>query len=223
MAMYPISLRLGGRRCSVVGGGRVAERKVISLLAAGARVLVISPQLTDHLAELAEQGRIDVLLRPYADGDLERAELAFAATDSEHVNLQVCREAERRGIWVNDAMSPERSTFHIPAVLSRGELQIAVSTGGAGPLLSRRIRDELALTYGENYARYVQFIGMLRQHLGSLDMTAEERRRVYERVIDDRHRFMELLERISTARELDELVLRTLGESLHDGDWEARP
>jgi len=192
------------------------------LLAAGASVLVISPQLTERLAELAAMRRIDVLLRPYADGDLERAELVFAATDSEDVNLSVCQEAERRGIWVNDAMSPERSTFHLPAVLSRGELQISVSTGGAGPMLSRRIRDELALVYGEAYERFVLLIGKLRQHLGSMNLSAAERRKVYERVIDDRERFMELLERVRTHQELDELVRKTADESLRDGSIEAQ-
>jgi len=215
--MYPISLRLSGRRCCVVGGGRVAERKVISLLAAGASVLVISPQLTEQLAELRAMRRIDVWLRPYADGDLEQAELAFAATDNEEVNRSVCQEAERRGIWVNDAMSPERSTFHVPAVLTRGELQIAVSTGGAGPLLSRRIRDELASVYGHAYERYVQFIGMLRHRLESQDLSAEDRRKVYELVVEGRERFMELLERIRTDQELDELVRETARGSLRDG------
>jgi precorrin-2 dehydrogenase/sirohydrochlorin ferrochelatase len=218
--MYPISLRLSGKRCCVVGGGRVAERKVAGLLNAGASVLVISPQLTERLAELKEMQRIEVLLRPYADGDLEQVELVFAATDSEAVNLAVCREAERRGIWVNDAMSPERSTFHLPAVLRRGELMIAVSTGGAGPRLSRRIRDELAAVYSEAYERYVRFIGRLRQHLGSLAITAEERLHIYEQVITERERFMSLLERVHSEQQLNELVRETVEMSLRHGDAE---
>ncbi len=136
----------------VVGGGEVASRKVGGLLQSGAEVVVISPEIRPELAE----GKAELWRRPYRDGDLEGAHLAFTATDSRAVNAAVAREAARRGIPVNVADRPSEGDFALPSVLQRGRLQVAVSTGGASPALAKRIRGELERTFGPEWAGIVE-------------------------------------------------------------------
>lgn len=141
--LYPAMLRLGGRRCVVVGGGAVAARKVGPLLAAGASVLVVAPTVAPALRRLAAAGEIELARRAYRHGDLERASLAFAATDSPEVNAAVAGDAEQLGIPVNVADDSERSSFHVPAALRRGDLTVAVATGGRSPAFARLLRQEI--------------------------------------------------------------------------------
>ena len=169
-ARYPIVLDVTDRLCLVVGGGPIAEGKVRGLLAAGARVTVVSPALTPALAALAAEGRIAHRARDYADGDLEGAALALAATGDRAVSAAVLAEGRARGVWVNAADDPERCDFFLPAVLRRGALAVAVSTGGASPALTRAVRDELERR--------------LPAELGELvDVVAEVRRELRERAV----------------------------------------
>ena len=142
-ARYPVCLDLAGRTCVVVGGGDVAERRVASLLAAGARAVVVSPALGPGLRGLREEGRLEHVSRPYEDGDLAGAFLAIAATDDARVNHAVAAEARRRGVLVNVVDDPAFCDFTLPAVLRRGDLLVAVSTGGRSPAAARHIREEL--------------------------------------------------------------------------------
>ena len=152
VVLYPIFLDLSGRRCVVVGGGEVANRKARKLLQARARVAVISPEIGAELESVAAE----VHRRPYREGDLEGAYLAFAATDSREVNAAVAREANERGVPVNVADRPSEGDFALPSTLRRGRLQVAVSTGGASPTLARRIRDELEEVFGPEWAGIVE-------------------------------------------------------------------
>lgn len=137
---YPVFLRLEGRRCVVVGGGVVAQGKVAGLLECGASVAVVSPDLTPALAQLAREGRIAWEARPYRRGDLAGAFLAIAATDEPGVNQEVAREAEERGVLLNVVDVPSLCTFIAPAVVRRGPVTVAISTGGLSPALARRLR-----------------------------------------------------------------------------------
>ena len=130
----------------------MATRKARKLLDAGASVVVISPEA------LPELGSMDVEIRhrPYEYGDLEGADLAFTATDSREVNAAVAREARERGVRINVADRPSEGDFAVPSTLRRGGLQVAVSTGGASPMLARRIRNELEATFGPEWAGVVQ-------------------------------------------------------------------
>jgi siroheme synthase-like protein len=160
---YPIVLTdLSHARCIVVGGGAVAERKVRQLLDAGAQPTVISPTLSAALAGWHADGRIAHIARPYRDGDLEGAALAFAATNDAAANQQVAAEARRRGVLANVADAPAAGSFHTVATLRRGDLLITVSTGGASPALAAQIRDELAERYGPEYAEHIQAAAVLR-------------------------------------------------------------
>jgi precorrin-2 dehydrogenase / sirohydrochlorin ferrochelatase len=152
IVLYPIFLDLSDRRCVVVGGGDVANRKARKLLQARARVVVISPEVGAELESVA----VEVNRRPYREGDLEGAYLAFAATDSREVNAAVALEAKERGIPVNVADRPSEGDFALPSTLRRGGLQVAVSTGGASPTLARKIKDELEEVFGPEWAGIVE-------------------------------------------------------------------
>jgi precorrin-2 dehydrogenase / sirohydrochlorin ferrochelatase len=169
VVLYPIFLDLSGRRCVVVGGGEVANRKARKLLQARARVVVISPEIKPELESVA----VEVYRRPYREGDLEGAYLAFAATDSREVNAAVGREAKERGVPVNVADQPSEGDFALPSTLRRGRLQVAVSTGGASPTLARRIRDELEGVFGPEWAGVVEELYAARQNGGKGDERLE--------------------------------------------------
>jgi precorrin-2 dehydrogenase / sirohydrochlorin ferrochelatase len=167
MAYYPVFLEMNGRRVVVIGGGAVAERKVEGLLAAGAQVTVVSPALSKRLDALQQSGAIEHRERGYRAGDLRGFELAFAATDDGEVNPAVAREGRERGIWVNSADDPEHCDFILPSVLRRGELVVAVSSGGASPALARAVREELEGYFTEDYAALAGLVGDVRRELRS--------------------------------------------------------
>ncbi len=154
------------RRCVVVGGGVVAERKVDGLLAAGASVTVVTPVLTPRLAAWCGQGRIRHVEREYRHGDLAGAQLAFVATGDGRVNAAVLRDGRAAGVWVNAADDPAHCDFILPSVLRRGELVVAVTTGGASPALSRAIREELEAYFTEEYAALAEVVAEVRRELG---------------------------------------------------------
>ncbi len=165
MGYYPIVLELAGRPCLVIGGGAVAERKVEGLLAAGATVTVVSPELAPGLAALVAAGRLRHVARAYRAGDLASAQLAFVATDDGVVNEAVAREGRERGVWVNAADDPAHCDFLLPSVLRRGDLVVAVATGGASPALSRAIREELEGYFTEDYAALAEVVAEVRQEM----------------------------------------------------------
>ena len=157
---YPVFMNLEGRRCVVVGGGEVANRKARKLLQARAEVVVISPEIMPELESVA----FEVLRRPFEAGDLEGAFLAFAATDSREVNAAVAREADEKSIPVNVVDRPSEGSFAVPSVLRRGRMQVAVSTGGASPSLARSIRGELEGIFGPDWAGLVEELAVARRN-----------------------------------------------------------
>ena len=169
VVLYPIFLDLSGRRCVVVGGGEVANRKARKLLQARALVVVISPEIEAELESVA----IEIHRRPYREGDLEGAYLAFAATSSREVNAAVAREAKGRGVPVNVADKPSEGDFALPATLRRGRLQVAVSTGGASPTLARKIKDELEEVFGLEWAGIVEELDKTRRNGEAADERLE--------------------------------------------------
>ncbi len=136
----------------MVGGGAVAGRKARRLLQARAEVVVISPEVTEELQAMVTE----VHRRPYGSGDLDGAFLAFVATNSREVNARVVEEANERGVPVNVADEPEDGDFLLPSTLRRGRLQVAVSTGGASPVLAREVRARLEGRFGPEWAGLVE-------------------------------------------------------------------
>lgn len=161
-SFYPVFLDLGGRRCTVFGGGKVALRKISSLLECGALVRVISPRLDEEIRAL---GDLEILEREYRVGDLEGTFLAVAATDSEETNRAVAAEAEGRGVLINVVDVPGLCNFIVPASVRRGEMVIAVSTGGESPALARKLRETLEKEFGEEYGTLAGIIGEVRREL----------------------------------------------------------
>ncbi|HEY5513033.1 MAG TPA: bifunctional precorrin-2 dehydrogenase/sirohydrochlorin ferrochelatase [Geomonas sp.] len=162
---YPVNLDLNGRCVVLVGGGAVAARKALRLVEAGARLTVVAPLAEDRIAALAAAGSLVHLKRCYLPGDLEGALLAFAATDDATVNLAVAAEAKERGILIDVVDAPREGDFTTPAVLSRGDLLITVSTAGASPGLARRIIGELEPLFGEEYAESVTLLAAIREKI----------------------------------------------------------
>ncbi len=162
---YPVFLDVAGRRCAVIGGGPVAERKVAGLIDAGARVTVIAPDLTKRLSAWVRQRAIRHVAREYRRGDLAGHRLVFIATDRDKVSEAVVREGRERGIWVNSADDPARCDFILPAVVRRGLLTVAVSSGGSSPALTRAIREELEGYFTKDYAGLARIAAAARQEL----------------------------------------------------------
>jgi siroheme synthase-like protein len=162
---YPIFLEMKERRCVVIGGGAVAERKVEGLVAVGANVTVISPGITDRLKALLKQGAIRHVAREYQAGDRAGYDLVFVATDNSEINTAVSSEARSLRIWVNSADDPDHCDFILPAVIRRGDLAVAVSTGGVSPAVTRAIREELDEYFTADYSGLVQIAGEVRREL----------------------------------------------------------
>ena len=178
MRTYPLFLvHLEQARCVVVGGGRVAARKVRALRKAGARVTIIAPQLSDPLRELTAAADVEVLERAYRHGDLEGAFLVIAATDDPAINERVWEEAQGRGLLVNVVDDPDHCNFIAPSVVRRGPLTLAISTSGQCPALSRRIRKQLESEFGPVYGDYVALLGELRHD--AVDALPLAERRVF--------------------------------------------
>ena len=172
MGYYPIFLELNERRCLVLGGGAVAERKVEELLAMGARVTVISPAITDGLRDLLVQGSIRHVERAYQEGDLADSDLVFAATEDQANNAAAFREARAQRIWINSADDAAHCDFILPGLVRRGDLTVAVSTGGVSPAATRAIREELDNYFTADYARFVQIAGEARRRLREKSLSA---------------------------------------------------
>lgn len=170
MGFYPVFLDLTDRLCLVIGGGAVAERKVEGLLRAGGVVTVISPALTERLNVWVKEGKVRHVTRRYRMGDLTGYRIAFAATSNVEVNRAVYAEGRRTGVWVNAADDPSNCDFILPSVLRRGELVVAVSTGGKSPALAKAIREELEAYFPEGYADLAAIISEVRQELQKLSL-----------------------------------------------------
>ena len=176
MGLFPMFMRLEGRACLVVGAGSVAEGKIRSLLDAGASVRVVAPQANTIVATWAHANLITWEAREFAPLNLEGIFLVVSATSSKVVNENVFQEAHRKNVLCNVVDDPEHCDFYYPAVVQRGELQIAISTGGHSPALAQRLRKELEEQYGPEYAAWVNELGRARQELFARDMDAEKRR-----------------------------------------------
>ncbi|NTV13610.1 MAG: bifunctional precorrin-2 dehydrogenase/sirohydrochlorin ferrochelatase [Desulfobulbaceae bacterium] len=185
MQYFPVNLLIAERKCVVIGGGRVAARKVASLLECGGVVEVISPDLTEELQEQRRQGRVLWRQRSYRPGDLAGAFLVIAATDAEEVQAAVFAEASAANQLINVADVPPRCNFILPAVVSRGDLVLAVSTAGKSPALARRIRKQLAEAYGDEYGTVVEIMGLLRPLVLALGLGHGRNKEIFTALLSD--------------------------------------
>ncbi|MBI2368941.1 MAG: bifunctional precorrin-2 dehydrogenase/sirohydrochlorin ferrochelatase [Deltaproteobacteria bacterium] len=211
MRTFPVNLDLRGRRCVVVGGGPVAQRKVTALLRCGAAVRVISPRLTPRLGRWASAGRIGWTPRPLRRGDLRGATLVFGATDDARTNQRLAAEARRAGILVNVADTPGCCDFFMPAVVRRGELVVGISTGGNSPALARRLREELGRSLGPEYRLLVRLLGRARTRVLAVRQGPRANRALFTGLVRS-----PLLDEIRAARwqEVDRLLARHVGDGV---------
>jgi len=163
--LFPMAVKLCGRRCVVVGGGKVAAAKVKALLACGARVTVVSPEAGSEIRSQAAKGKLDWGRRAFSPPDLAGAFLAIAATNSPALNATIFRLCQARKVLCNSADDPVHCDFFFPAVVRRGPLLIAVSTSGRSPALAARLRRELAQRFGSEWAGFVERVGEQRQEI----------------------------------------------------------
>jgi len=184
MRYYPIFLDIKDKPCVVIGGGNVAERKVISLLDAGARVVVISPALTPALKKLVREKIINYCPKPYEDGDLKGFFLAYSATDNSSVNRKVFNEAKREGILLNVVDVPKLCNFIVPSVVDRGDLLIAISTSGKSPALAKKIRKHLEREFGEEYAVFLDIMGKVREKVLTRSKESDTNKRIFEKLVN---------------------------------------
>ncbi len=179
--MYPVMLVVRGRRCLVVGGGGVALRKVQGLVEDGAVVTVVAPSAAPPLEAMASRGAIRLERRPYASPDVEGNILVFAATDSPEVNRRVADDAAAQGIWTNVADDPDASSFHLPARLRRGPLQIAVASAGEAPFVVHRLRKLLERRLGSEWGEWLDAAVRFRTAVRGMGLQAPQREARYDR------------------------------------------
>lgn len=172
---YPIYLDLENKRCIIIGGGKIAERKCLSLMKSGAIVTVISPDITKRLEYYKEKGKIKHIPRLYTKGDLKSSFLVIAATDSEEINRKVYFEAKDRNILLNVVDNPELCNFIVPSVFKQGDLKIAICTCGSSPAFSKRVRKELEAIYSPEFSQYLNFIKKIRNRIKSGIKNRKER------------------------------------------------
>jgi precorrin-2 dehydrogenase/sirohydrochlorin ferrochelatase len=178
MSLFPMFVKLEGRRVLVVGAGSVAEAKIESLLPTDATVRVVGPKATPRVREWARANRIEWEAREYRPADLAGMFLVIAATNSPALHDDIYAEARSRGVLCNAVDEPERCDFYFPAVVRRGELQIAISTGGLSPALAQRLRKDLEQQFGPEWEQWVAQLGRTRDELQSIPMPPEQRKRL---------------------------------------------
>jgi precorrin-2 dehydrogenase len=182
MNLFPIFLKLEGRRCLVVGAGAIGEEKIKGLLHRGADVELVAPKATRHVRAWARAGLIRWHARSFRPADLRRMFLVVAATSSRKLNEKIYAEARRRAILCNVADDPPHCDFYYGAVVQRGAFQIAISTGGHSPALAQRLRKQFERQFGPEYKDWLQALGEAREKLFGRAIPADRRKRLLHRM-----------------------------------------
>jgi precorrin-2 dehydrogenase/sirohydrochlorin ferrochelatase len=181
--LFPVFLDIYGKKTVVIGGGKVAERKISDLLECNAQVVVVSPQATPVIAEWADRGRISWLPKEFEDGDVHGACMAFLATDNASLNRHVVDICHEQGVMVNAVDDPANCDFYVPAVLRRQSLTLAVSTGGKSPLFARKLKEELNEVITEAYGDFVELLGEQRLIVQNEIADIRDRKKIYEAMV----------------------------------------
>ena len=210
--LYIACLRLSGRNCLVVGGGEVGLEKVEGLLACDADVTLIAPDAVPELEELAAEGSIAWEPRVFGEADLEGKFMAIAATNDTDVNISVYEAAERRAMLVNVVDVPPLCNFILPAIVRSGPLAIAISTAGASPALAKRMKREIAETFGEPYARLAIMLNDARGWAKATLPTYQDRKEFFEGIVNGEPDPVEL---VREGREAEVLALIEAAKESH--------
>jgi precorrin-2 dehydrogenase / sirohydrochlorin ferrochelatase len=175
-SLFPMFLKLEGKRCLVVGAGNVGAPKIVRLVETGACVQVVALHAREEVKELAREGKISLKLRAFEPCDLEGKILAVIATASPALNQAIYSEAQRRGVLCNVVDVPGLCDFYYPAVMQRGDLQIAISTNGQSPSLAQKLRQQFEKQFGPGYAQWVAELGETRKLVLASNLNQERKR-----------------------------------------------
>ncbi|MCF8110999.1 MAG: bifunctional precorrin-2 dehydrogenase/sirohydrochlorin ferrochelatase [Desulfobacteraceae bacterium] len=209
MKYYPVYLNIKNRQCLVVGGGPVALRKAESLLKAGARATVISPEFAEGFSRLAGSANLEMIRRNYKSADLEDNFLVIGATDNNELNRKISRDAESRNMLCNIADVPEACNFILPSVVERGDLIIAISTSGKSPAFARHLRKQLEKQFGEEYTEFLRLMGAARKKLLAQKHAPEEHKPLFRQLIAED---LPKMIRKGKTDEADRLLQKVLGK-----------
>jgi precorrin-2 dehydrogenase/sirohydrochlorin ferrochelatase len=183
MPLYPANLNIAEKLCLVVGGGAVALRKTQSLLAVGAIIRVISPEVRAELRRLVQDKEIEWFQRGFAEGDLKGAFLVFAATNNPAIQVLIAEEAVKCSVLLNSADDPRNSDFHVPAHFRRGKMLVTVSTGGSSPALAKKIRQQLEIELVPEYELVVGLLALIREKVVSLSDDSRANGKLFSRLL----------------------------------------
>jgi len=203
-----------GRNALVVGGGPVGSRKAETLLRAGARVTLVSPQVTETIRSLADAGRLIWHARRYQSSDVAAMFLVFGATDDPDLNRRIEEDAARQHALCNFAGRPDRGHFILPSIIERGDLLVSISTSGKSPAVARRLRKDMEAYFGEEYAPFLQLMGAVRERLLEREHAPDDHRKVFGQLIDGGLR---ALVKAGDREGINRLLQSVLGEGF-DGD-----
>lgn len=209
MNYYPVNLKIEGRPCLVVGGGRVGTRKVKGLMQCGARVVVVSPVASLAIERLAAKGRIEWRKKDYEPSDLSDFFLVIGATSDQEVNWQISRDAEKRHMIFNIADVPDACNFILPSVIRRGPLTVTVSTSGQSPAFAKSLRRELESMFGPEYELFLAVMGGIRKKLLAAEHDHEAHKPLFEALI--RGGLLDMC-RNRDVKAMDKLVSSVLGD-----------
>ena len=179
--LLPVALNVQDKRCLIVGGGSVAQRKAKSLVECGAQVTVISPDLCDGFASF--MGNIQHLPRVFQSGDVQDYYVVFACTSNPAVNATVAREAQAQGIWCNVADDPAESDFHSAAAVRRGEVCIGITTAGGSPALARHLKTQVEQCIGPEYEQLLEIVSLRRAALQEKFDAQQERAEIWRAIL----------------------------------------
>lgn len=215
MKYYPLFLDITDRRCVVVGGGDVAERKVERLLDSGASVVVVGKTLTPGLETMKKEGRINHIDADYDQAFINNAFLVIGATDRDDVNAEISRDGREKGILVNIVDDPDKCDFVLPSLLKQGDLLIAISTGGKSPALAKKLREEMEQHFGTEYQTLLEVMGQLREKLVVKGRSSDENRLLFEAVVHS-----DILKHIKDKswEKVKKIIYDITGENITVGD-----
>jgi precorrin-2 dehydrogenase/sirohydrochlorin ferrochelatase len=203
-SLFPMFLKLEGKRCLVVGAGKVGESKITGLIDTGARIHVIALEAAEAVHGLANAGKITLELRAFSPEDLDGIFLAVVGTASASVNEFIYREAQRRGVLCNVVDVPEYCDFYYPAIVRRGDLQIAISTSGQSPSLAQKLRQQLERQFGPAYEQWVAELGATRKLVLASNLNPQRKR--------------ELLHSLASREALEAALEAELAENISDNE-----
>ncbi|ENH97162.1 precorrin-2 dehydrogenase [Gracilibacillus halophilus YIM-C55.5] len=184
MPKIPLMIDLTHRNITIIGGGKMAERRVSSLLPSCQQITIISPNVTNHLKELIDEYPLTWLPRYYQLGDVIDADVIIIATDDATINQQIKQDAPRHA-WINAVSQADQGDIDFPATIQRGKFQLAIYTGGASPMLAKKVKHDLAKQFPDSYEDYISFLYQMRKHIKQSDISKQKKHELLKQLVEE--------------------------------------